>query len=82
MGLLISIITGVSTMMAFLFLFLAVVKLAWQAMLVSFIASLPISLYLIDVNPPLSFLGFTPLLLLIFTILLYRRSKKEMTYSF
>lgn len=79
MGLIISIIVGGSIIVSFLFLFLAVVRLSWEAMLVCFIASLPISIYFLGVNPPLFFLGFTPILLLILTIILRRRSQNELT---
>lgn len=75
MGLLISIIMGISIFLAVFSLFFAVVKLSWEAMLISFIASLPISAYFLAVNPPLSYLGLTPILLLIFMIILRRRSK-------
>lgn len=78
-GLLISIIVGISTILAAFSLFFAVIKLSWEAMLISFIASLPISVYFLGGNPPLSFLGLTPVLLFTIMIILRRRSKEVMT---
>lgn len=69
MGLLVTIIMGFSIFITFLSLFYAVLKISWKAMLTSFIASLPVSLYLAGVNPPLSFVGLLPVFLLILTIL-------------
>ncbi|WP_040285040.1 hypothetical protein [Sporosarcina koreensis] len=79
MGMLISIVMGISTFLAAFSLLFAVVKLSWKAMLISLIASLPISTYLLALNSPFSYLGLTPILLLVFMIILRRQSKKVIT---
>lgn len=76
MGILLPIIIAITVFVAFISLFFAVVKRSWRAMLVSFIASLPISMYFASVNPPLSLLGLTPILLLALTIVFRRHIQK------
>lgn len=76
MGLLVTITMGFSIVLTFLSLFYAVINRSWKAMLVCFISSLPISMYFINVNPPLSFIGFSPLLFLTLTVIFRARFQK------
>ncbi|WP_144034683.1 hypothetical protein [Sporosarcina sp. P16b] len=75
MGILISIAMGFSIFITFFSLFFAVVKRSWRAMLISFIASLPISIYLAGI-PSLFFIIIAPIILLSLT-LLFRVKFKE-----
>jgi hypothetical protein len=77
LALIVIITFGFSVLLSFLSLFYAVIKLSWKAMLVCFIASLPISIYFLSGNPPISFIGLMPLLFLILTVYFRMRSQKE-----
>ncbi|GKV70206.1 hypothetical protein NCCP2716_27040 [Sporosarcina sp. NCCP-2716] len=77
MGILLPIMMAVSIVVTFFSLSFAILKRSWQAMLVSVFASLPVSLYLAGVNPPLSFLGGIPMLLLFGTFIMKRRDHKQ-----
>lgn len=77
LAVIVTIIFGLSILVSFLSFFYAVSKLSWRAMLVCFITSLPISLYFLSGNPPISFIGLSPLLFLILTILFRMRFQKE-----
>ncbi|WOV88772.1 hypothetical protein QWT69_06600 [Sporosarcina oncorhynchi] len=79
MGILLPIVMAISVVLLFFSLFFAISKRSWRALLVSFIASLPISIYFASVNPPFSFLGLTPILLLALTIVFRRQIQKEIT---
>ncbi|MHC8514465.1 hypothetical protein [Sporosarcina sp. ITBMC105] len=68
MGLLLTIIMSFSIILLFISLFYAVINRSWSAMFVCLIASLPISLYFASVRPPLSYLGFLPVLFLMLMI--------------
>lgn len=69
MGILISIAMALSILFALLSFFIAMATLSWKGMLISFIASLPVSVYFLGVNPPFSFIGWLPLLPLSMTFL-------------
>ena len=77
MGILISIAMTLSIFLTFYTLSFAVVKRSWRAMSISFIASLPISLYFAALKPPFSILSLTPILLLTLTIIFRRHIQKE-----
>ncbi|MBO0589632.1 hypothetical protein [Sporosarcina sp. E16_8] len=77
MVILLPILMALSVFSTFLSLSFGVVKRSWRAMLISFISSLPISMYFAGVNPPLSYLGLTPIVLLTLTILFRRHIQKE-----
>lgn len=77
MGVLISIVMTFSIILTFFALSFAVVQRSWRAMLISFIASLPISLYFAALKPPFSIFGLTPILLLTLTIIIRRHTQKE-----
>lgn len=76
-GLLLTLLIGFSIFITFFSLFLAVIKRSWQAMLVCFIASLPISMYFLSGNPPISFLGVAPIFFLTLTVIYWRNSRNE-----
>lgn len=67
---------GFTILLSFLSLFYAVIKQSWKAMLICFIASLPLCLYVLGGNPPISFIGLLPLFFLILTVYFRKRSKK------
>lgn len=73
LALIVIITFGFTILLSFLSLFYAVIKRSWKAMLICFIASLPISIYLISGNPPISYIGLLPLLFLILTVF-YRKN--------
>ncbi|MDN4607000.1 hypothetical protein [Sporosarcina highlanderae] len=77
MGILLPILMAISVFLMFFSLFFSILKRSWRAMLISFIASLPTSMYFASVNPPLSYLGLTPILLLTLTIIFRRHVQKE-----
>gem|GEM_PF-6228816 len=77
MGILLPIMMAVSIVVTFFSLSFAILKRSWQAMLVSAIASLPVSLYFTGMTSPLSFLGGIPVLLLFGTFILRRQITKE-----
>lgn len=72
---------AITVFLTFFSLSFAVVQRSWGAMLISFIASLPISLYFAALKPPLSIFGLTPILLLTLTIIFRRHIKKEIAES-
>lgn len=53
----------------------AIIKRSWVAMLVCFIAILPASLYFWSGEPPVSYIGYIPIIFLILVILFYKKSK-------
>ncbi|CAM3314016.1 hypothetical protein FITA111629_15540 [Filibacter tadaridae] len=77
MGILLPIIMATTVFLTFYSFSFAILKRSWRAMLISFIASLPISMYFAGVNPPLSFLGLAPILFLTLTIIFRRRIQRE-----
>lgn len=76
-AIIITITFGFSIILLFISLFYAVIKRSWKAMLISCIASLPISMYFLSGNPPISFIGFVPLLFFALTVIFRRASQKE-----
>ena len=79
-NLLLMLVMGLSIFVTFVSLFYAVIKRSWQAMFVCFVASLPLSMYFLSVNPSISLLGFVPIILLVLTILLRKHSQKQMVH--
>ncbi len=53
----------------------AIFKRSWIAMLVCFIAILPACLYFLSGEPPISYVGYLPIILLILVIFFYKKSR-------
>lgn len=79
-SLILLLLTGLSIIITFVSLFYAVIKRSWKAMLVCFIASMPISMYFLSVNPPMFLLGFIPIILLVLTFFLRKHSGNEIVH--
>lgn len=52
----------------------AIVKSSWVAMLVCFITILPASLYFLSGEPPISYVGYIPIIFIILVIRFYKKS--------
>lgn len=79
MGILLSILAGVSVFLTIFSLFFAIIKRSWKAMLISFIASLPISIYFAAFPFPYIFLGIVPFIIFLSLTILFRIKFKEQT---
>ncbi len=77
MEILFSILIPLSTILTIVFLVFAISKRSWKAMLISFIASLPVSLYFTAFPFPYIFIGLIPLITFLLLTIFFRIKFKE-----
>lgn len=80
MGILYSVIFGLSILISIIALFYLLIVHNWKSFLVLGIVTLPISLYFLSGEPPIQYLGFFSLICFIAAILMFLKVKKSLVY--
>lgn len=80
MGILFSVIFGLSILFSVVALFYTLIVHSWKSFLVLGVATLPISLYILSGEPPIQYIGFFSIICFVVSIPMFLKEKRKTTF--